>query len=866
MPSRRTWLRIIGCLVLLLALLSAYAYVSLNRLLEREHIENLDWRGLSLNSQGIQLDQLSLQHPSGAVQLQHLQLHWRGFSLALPFWQQIDITNLQLNLPSGPASTSADSRNLDARLEQLGSVISLLPQRLQIDALQVELPCGATRCQLLGDLQLVKQPATAVQHLDLQLNLQHQQDQLHWHAQLQGSASAPELQLSLAINQQPQLQLISSLQPGNDATLWQGELSGDLQQSKALHSWLSQWLLSPRDDLPATPAAAQLQASWQLHIAPGPLDLSQLQQASGQLNASANLPEPWPIPAIGQLQGSFELAAHTLDGLWLADSLSADLSLQQITPGLVSDLPPELSPEAVQLKIHATAMPPVIAQQLNGRALPLQLQLTAKGRSTLALQGTLILANGLPWGLQLLDGTLSANSPALQVADWNVGALQAQLQLNAYMDAQQLSLTLAKGSQLNLQHLGNGDFRAQQLKASSPSLQLHAQLAAGALSDWRLQGPLDLSAQLQHEQLQTQRWYWQGPIDASPQRAELQGTLRNDAELQLKLQAQYSSGQDLSLQAQLNEVFLRSGNPLQASFSAWPALLEFNNGRLHANASLSLASAQQRPTLALKLTGKGLGGIYDRTVLEGLDGELSVRIDPKQLQLELSELRLAQANPGIPLGPLQLKGRYSAALQTPSQGQLELQQAETALMGGNLRVAPGQWSLAAEPLLFPIEVQGLELEQLFILYPTEGLAGTGTLDGRLPLQISRQGVTIGQGQLSARAPGGQLEFHSERIRALGQSNPAMQLVTQSLEDFRFTTLSSQVDYNPQGKLNLAQRLVGQNPAIEQGRPIHFTINLEEDIPTLLASLQLTDKVSDIIRQRVQQRMLERNAKTAPTEP
>jgi len=866
MPSRRTWLRTIGCLLLLLALLSAYAYVSLNRLLEREHIENLDWRGLSLNSQGIQLDQLSLQHPSGAVQLQHLQLHWREFSLALPFWQQIDIANLQLNLPSGAASTSAESRNLDVLLEQLGTVISLLPQRLQIDALQVELPCGATRCQLLGDLQLLKQPATAAQHLDLQLNLQHQQDQLRWHAQLQGSASAPELQLSLAINQQSQLQLISSLQPGNDATLWQGELSGDLQQSKALHSWLSQWLPSPRDDLPTTPAAAQLQASWQLHLAPGPLSLSQLQQASGQLKASANLPEPWPIPAIGQLQGSFELAAHTLDGLWLADSLSADLSLQHIAPGLVSDLPPELLPEALQLKIHATAMPPVIAEQLSGRALPLQLQLTAKGRSTLALQGTLILANGLPWGLQLLDGTLSANSPALQVAGWDVGALQAQLQLNAYMDAQRLSLALAKGSQLNLQHLGNGDFRAQQLKVSSPSLQLHAQLTAGVPSDWRLQGPLDLSAQLQHEQLQTQRWYWQGPIDASPQRAELQGTLRNDAELQLKLQAQYSSGQDLSLQAQLNEVFLRSGNPLQASFSAWPALLEFNNGRLNANASLSLAGGQQRPTLVLQLTGKGLGGIYDRTVLEGLDGELSVRIDPKQLQLELSELRLAQANPGIPLGPLQLKGRYSAALQTPSQGQLELQQAETALMGGNLRVAPGQWSLAAEPLLFPIEVQGLELEQLFILYPTEGLAGTGTLDGRLPLQISRQGVTIGQGQLSARAPGGQLEFHSERIRALGQSNRAMQLVTQSLEDFRFTTLSSQVDYNPQGKLNLALRLEGQNPAIEQGRPIHFTINLEEDIPTLLASLQLTDKVSDIIRQRVQQRMLERNAKTAPTEP
>ena len=53
------------------------------------------------------------------------------------------------------------------------------------------------------------------------------------------------------------------------------------------------------------------------------------------------------------------------------------------------------------------------------------------------------------------------------------------------------------------------------------------------------------------------------------------------------------------------------------------------------------------------------------------------------------------------------------------------------------------------------------------------------------------------------------------------------------------------------------RLHGQNPAIEQGRPIHFNINLEEDIPTLLASLQLTDKVSDIIQRRVQQRMRQR---------
>lgn len=862
MPSRRTWLRLISCLVLLLVLLSAYGYLSLSRLLEREQIENLEWRGLGLSTQGLQLDQLSLQHPSGAVQLQQLQLHWSGISLALPFWQQVHITSLQLNLPSQAEPAADDSTDFEVPLEQLAAVISLLPQRVQIDALQIELHCADTRCQLLGDLQLLKNAA----QLDAQLNLQHQQDQLRWHAQLQGDTTTAALQLSLTINQQPQLQLSSSLQQSAAGQLWQGDFTGDLQQSAVLQSWLSQWLPNAAGKLPEAPTAAQLKASWQLQLAPGPLNVAQLQQASGQLQASANLPEPWPIPAIGQLQGSFDLSAQALDGQWLTDSLNADLNLKQIANDLISGVPAELHPEALQLTIQTTQTPDNLAPQLVGRALPLQLLLKGQGRSQFALQGTLALANGLPWGLQLLDASFNASTQAFQLESWKIGALQTQLQLDAFLDAQQLDLALGKGSQLSLQHLLSTDMQAQQLKASSSGLNLQAQVAAGALLDWQLKGPIDLSAQLQHGQLQPQRWYWQGPVNASQVQAELDGTLRNDAGLQLKLQAQHSSAKGLSLQAQLAELFLRSGNPFKDSFTAWPALLELNNGRLNANASLTLASDQQLPTVKLELIGKGLGGIYDRTALEGLDSRITVRVDPKQLQLELNELRLAQANPGIPLGPLQLSGRYSAALQTPTQGQLQLRQAEAALMGGKLQLAPGQWSLATEPLLFPMQVQGLELEQLFILYPTEGLAGTGTLDGRLPLQISSQGVTIEQGQLSARAPGGKLQFHSERIRALGRSNPAMQLVTQSLEDFRFTTLSSQVNYDQQGKLALAMRLEGQNPAIEQGRPIHFNINLEEDIPTLLASLQLTDKVSDIIKQRVQQRMLERNAKTAPTEP
>ncbi|WP_339082818.1 YdbH domain-containing protein [Pseudomonas sp. TMP9] len=840
--------------------------MSLSRLLVREQIEHLEWRGLGLSTHGIALDWLSLQHPNGTFELETIQLPWRGLSLTLPFWQQIDISRLQLSVPTQPTPINSDVVTLEQPLEQLSALIHRLPQRVQVAALHIELPCAGKRCQLLGDVHLNTLSTTTAQQLEVQLNFKQQQDQLRWHAQVKVDAGAADLQLKLAINDQPQFKLSSRLQRTDTEQHWQGDLTADLRHSAALQRWLSQWLPSATVKLTAAPTAAQLAASWQLQLAPGPLSMALLQQARGRINASANLSEPWPIPAIGQLQGTFKLAAQALDGQWLAESLSAQLNLEQIPSELMSGLPSALRPDALQLNIQAAPLPTVIAQALSGRALPLQLNLTGKGRSPFALHGTLLLANGQPWGLQLLNGALSASSPALQVEGWDIGALQTQLQLDGYLDQQQVAITVGKGSRLNLQHLGRESFRVQKLEASSSNLQLKAQLAAGGVQDWHVQGPLDLSAQPHHAHLQAQRWYWQGPLDARQQQVHLDGTLRNEAGLQVKLQAQHDSAKGLSVQAQLSELFLRTGNPLQASFTAWPALLELNNGRVNASASLTLASAQQLPTVNLELSGKGLNGIYDRTALEGLSGQLNLRIDPKQLQLELAELRLDQANPGIPLGPLQLQGRYSAALQTPASGQLQLQHAEMRVMGGHLTLTPGQWNLSDQPLLFALQMQGLELEQLFILYPTEGLAGTGTLDGHLPLHISHHGVTIEQGQLSAREPGGQLQFHSERIRALGRSNPAMQLVTQSLEDFRYTTLSSQVDYNQQGTLLLAMRLQGQNPAIEQGRPIHFNINLQEDIPTLLASLQLTDKVSDIIKQRVQQRMLQRNAKTAPTEP
>jgi hypothetical protein len=869
MISRRSGLRIIGVLMLL-ALLGGYSYYSWQRELERHGIRQFDWQGASLSLSGIGLARLDLaqRDSAGSTRLtaQDLHLGWQQFGLTPPFWQHIRLERLAVawlpaaqNSEQEPAATTPD-------LQQLAAALAWLPLSLRVEQLTAELPCASGRCTLQGDLHLSRAQRTPLA-LELALNLQHHAHRLAWRARLQGDAQAADLQLTLAVDTQSQLSLHSSLRTSPAGPLWSGKLSApDLSQAAALQDWLSEWALAPDERLPSAPSAAQLSATWQLQLASGALGLAQLRSASGQVDASARLPEPWPIPGAGRVQGNFGVAARGVEGQWFAERLAADLQLDRVPAQWLSALPAALHPDSLHLRIQPTSPLAELPGNLAERSLPLAISLTSSGASQLELQASLALANAAPWAAQLDKAQLKINSPGVAVDDWQLRDLQANLHFNGYLDSQQLRLSLGRGSQLELGQLSGADLRLAQVSATTQDLQLHAQHQAGPLQAWRLQGPVTLSTQrLEHPALKPQGWRWQGTLAASEQQLEFNGQVAADADLQLAVQLQHDSSQGLQLKALLTEVFLRAGNPLSNTLADWPALLDLSNGRLSGNASLSLAPGRDSPDLRLDLSGKGLAGIYDRSELSGLDTRLQLRLDQRQLHLDLTELRLEQVNPGMPIGPVLLRGTYKAARAQPGQGLLELQQAQASVMGGMLLLDPGQWDLQQGKLVFPLHLQGLDLNQFFTLYPAEGLAGSGLIDGQLPLSISPAGIEIEQGQLHARAPGGRLQFHSERIRALGRSNPAMQLVTQSLEDFRFTTLTSQVDYDRQGKLLLAMRLEGRNPAIERGRPIHFNINLEEDIPTLLASLQLTDKVNEIIKQRVQQRMLERNA-ASPKEP
>ncbi|XXF07579.1 YdbH domain-containing protein [Pseudomonas sp. D2-3] len=866
MLSRRVWLRLSVTFALLLMLVVA-VYLGGRYLLQRSGIETLDWHGASISGAGLRIDSLALRQRSGAGTLElyghGLDLAWRDFAFSLPFWRHVAIDRLSLGWQPAQQDAPTATPSTDLDLQQLAAPLALLPRSLRIAHVEATLPCARGQCIASGSLDLQRSEA---QPIALRVNLTQRAQILSAALDLEPGPDALELQLTLAVDQQPQATLTSHLQQHGEGLTWSGQLdASDLTQAAALHVLLSAWALPEGRQWPAAPGAAGLEGSWQLDLPRRQLEVNNLLAASGRFEVHGNLPEPWPVPGIGLLQGQLALAAHNRGQQWIASRVEADLQLSEPNPDWLTALPPELRSDSLHVQVQADTALTNLRPELAERSLPLQVTAALRGTTRLDLQGRVAVASSAPWALQFADTRLATRTARANQAGWQATELSSELNLAGYADASAIELSLAQGSQLQAASLKGAALGAQKLQADLGGSDLRLALQAGALQGWQFTGPLNLSiARLEQANLKPQGWRLQGQLAAADGAGTLQGKLGNDSELQLDLDAGLDAQQNLQLKATLGELFLRSGNPLAKTLVQWPELLELDSGRLNADANLTLASGSSAADLDLNLAGNGLGGIYDRTELSGVETRLQFKLARQRFELYIPELKIQQANPGLPIGPLEARVRYGAPLAAAAKGQLEVNLARSALMGGQVTLTPGQWNLAAANQLFPIQVRGLELQQLFALYPAEGLAGSGTLDGDLPVRLGPNGIEIDNGHIAARQPGGYLQFSSERIKALGRSNPAMQLVTQSLEDFRFTTLHSAVDYDQHGTLTLGMRLEGQNPAIENGRPIHFNINLEEDIPNLLASLQLTDRVNDIITRRVQQRMLQRN--TAPKEP
>lgn len=250
---------------------------------------------------------------------------------------------------------------------------------------------------------------------------------------------------------------------------------------------------------------------------------------------------------------------------------------------------------------------------------------------------------------------------------------------------------------------------------------------------------------------------------------------------------------------------------------------------------------------------QGADGIIATSFYRDLNLSLPFRLEQGLLTMPDLQLDIREFNPGIALGPVKAQGHYRGPLKEPESGSVTITSFSAGILGGRLASEPFSFTPAQQDFAFVLGVEGLELAQLLAEHPVRGLTGTGLIDGRLPLRWQEGKLTLTDGLLNARPPGGVIRYDHQAATAMARRNPALKLVLDALSDFHYNALSAEATYHEDGTLLLALRLEGHNPQVERGRPIVLELNIEENLPALLAGLQLTNRISDTIRQRIEER-------------
>jgi hypothetical protein len=242
-----------------------------------------------------------------------------------------------------------------------------------------------------------------------------------------------------------------------------------------------------------------------------------------------------------------------------------------------------------------------------------------------------------------------------------------------------------------------------------------------------------------------------------------------------------------------------------------------------------------------------IGGFFKPTIMEGLTTRVEILGDDETLRIPPTPLRIRTIQSAVELTKTSLLFSTGTFPQT-SIPTLSITNMSTHLLGGKVSLSDAVIDPSATTHEVTLQVRGLDLGEILRLEQQETVKGTGTLDGTLPLFISGKEITVQQGSIQGRPPGGTLQFQvsEETASSWAKSQPNLDLIVKSLQNYQYSKLAVGVDYEKNGILKLATQLEGKNPDFRNGVPIHFNLNIEENIPALMKSLSLVKGLEESI--------------------
>ena len=332
-------------------------------------------------------------------------------------------------------------------------------------------------------------------------------------------------------------------------------------------------------------------------------------------------------------------------------------------------------------------------------------------------------------------------------------------------------------------------------------------------------------------------------------RVSLQGQVQGGGQLPLfevSAEFQMDTGEGAARVLTQELSFDADGNRLSQHFDYWPFEWDIFAGNLILDIDLKWQQDAFDTELqaTIKQRMKNIAGVYREVGFVGLDSKFDAfyRSPEQFVTTSVATFSLDLLDVGVPIEDIE--ARFLLDL---SQQKLTLKMAKAHLFGGRVWIDDAIYfaEKAHNPIF--IGVDGMQLDQLLELAGYDAVKGTGTISGLLPLDVNKAGITMERGMLAAKAPGGVFSYTTE---VAAGTNIAMVQVIDALKNYHYSVFQLEADYLDNGDLELAMVLRGNNPDLQQGRPIHLNLNVTDNIPTLLKSLQSGRVIADAVSKKL----------------
>ena len=291
-------------------------------------------------------------------------------------------------------------------------------------------------------------------------------------------------------------------------------------------------------------------------------------------------------------------------------------------------------------------------------------------------------------------------------------------------------------------------------------------------------------------------------------------------------------------------------NKISQYFPPWPFSWDVQSGRFHAKSDLKW----WRNNHEFKFSGtfeqsfNQLSGHYNDIVFIGLDGAFSGKYGPANLLASTKPWRLSinTLDIGLPVKDIHLSFSIDS-----SRNRSSLHTFDARLLGGKVdgQDFAYQPQLRSNPLL--LNIHRIQLKELLSLAAFETVHANGAISGKLPITISPRGISMEQGRLAVEKPGGVIRYRPDSsAKIAAATNPAIRIAIEALSNYHYETLEADAQYSTNGDLTLQMKMQGLNPNMNNGQRIDLNLNVSDNIPTLLRSLQSGRMITDVLEKKL----------------